>query len=135
MYTRSYQNEEKDSVKIPEGYDGIAFRENEKASEETVAEDALKSPPLRAPWDEVKDSPAVAEPTMAHPIKNDSFLSGLFGKFNFGGLFERGGLFKNGHINLGSEEILLIGVALLLLFNKSGDKECAIMLLLLLFVG
>ena len=83
---------------------------------------------------EKKEQPEAAEPVMASPRRNDGFLSGLLGKFNIGGLFDCGGFFKDGHLSLGTEEILIIGIALLLLFNKSGDKECAIMLLLLLFI-
>lgn len=37
-------------------------------------------------------------------------------------------------LNLGIEEILIGATALFLLTSKNGDKECAIMLLLLLFV-
>ena len=36
---------------------------------------------------------------------------------------------------IGSEEILIAATALFLLFSKSGDKECAIMLIFLLFVA
>lgn len=37
--------------------------------------------------------------------------------------------------SIGLEEILIIATAAILFFNKDGDKECAIMLLLLLFIG
>ncbi len=39
--------------------------------------------------------------------------------------------FKKG---FGTEEILIIGIAAFLLFSKGGDKECAIILLLSLFL-
>ena len=46
-----------------------------------------------------------------------------------------GELFGGGApFSFGMEEILIIGVAAFLFFNKSGDKECALMLLILLFV-
>ena len=135
MYTRNYQSEENDTLKIPEGYDGIAFRENEAPVEKEATEEAPYTSALRAPWDEIKEVPPAAEPVMARPKQSDSFLTGLLGRFNVGGLLDKCGLLRDGRINFGSEEILLIGVALLLLFNKSGDKECAVMLLLLLFVG
>ena len=41
-------------------------------------------------------------------------------------------IFKKG---FGTEEILIIGIAAFLLFSKGGDKECAIILLLSLFLG
>ncbi len=40
--------------------------------------------------------------------------------------------FKKG---FGTEEILIIGIAAFLLFSKGGDKECAIILLLSLFLS
>ena len=134
MYTRNYQSDEKDSLKIPEGYDGIAFRDNDSEKNDLLSETGDAALHLKAPWDEKKEQPQAAEPVMASPRRNDGFLSGLLGKFNIGGLFDCGGFFKDGHLSLGTEEILIIGIALLLLFNKSGDKECAIMLLLLLFI-
>lgn len=56
------------------------------------------------------------------------FLSGLGG---IGSLF-RGG--RIGEFKIGTEELMIAAVALFLLFSKNGDKECAIMLLLTLFV-
>ena len=47
------------------------------------------------------------------------------------------GLFKNGRFSLQSiefEDLLIIGIGLYLLFSREGDKECGILLLLLLFV-
>ena len=40
--------------------------------------------------------------------------------------------FKKG---FGTEEILILGIAAFLLFSKGGDKECAIILLLSLFLS
>lgn len=40
-----------------------------------------------------------------------------------------------GSLKLGTEELLIGAIALFMLFSKSGDKECAIMLLLLLFIN
>ena len=39
--------------------------------------------------------------------------------------------FKNG---FGTEEILILGIAAFLFFSKGGDKECAVILLLSLFI-
>ncbi len=66
----------------------------------------------------------------------------------FGGLFGGGSLFGGGALSslfssggvksfiskIGTEEILIIATALFLFLSKEGDKECAIMLLLLLLV-
>ena len=63
-------------------------------------------------------------PTSATPKGNGR----LFG-FNFP--------FLNGFSlsKFGIEEILLIATAIILFMSKDGDKECALMLLLLLFVS
>ena len=61
---------------------------------------------------------------------NTSFLSGIF-KGGFDSLFNSTIL---GRMNIGIEEILIGAAALFLLTSKNGDKESAIMLLLLLFV-
>jgi hypothetical protein len=37
-------------------------------------------------------------------------------------------------VRLGTEELVLLGVALLLFFTKDGDRECALMIALLLFI-
>ena len=61
---------------------------------------------------------------------------------NAGGLFAGvgglGSLFnfrRLGEVKIGTEELLIAAVALFLLFSSNGDKECAIMLLLTLFIA
>lgn len=58
-----------------------------------------------------------------------SVFHSLFGKgFDLKNL----SIFKKG---FGTEEILILGIAAFLLFSKDGDKECAIILLLSLFLS
>lgn len=132
MYSRSYPNDE--AIRIPENYDGTSLLENEMPSaSHTVAE------PARI---DLKISPRDAEP--AEPIFAESdenasgggFLSGLFGDFKLPFLKN---LFSHGEKRrltdfIGLEEILILILAAFLLFSKSGDKECAIILALLIFV-
>ena len=135
MYTRPYDDNA--GIIIPESYSGTALREEPPISETHETEQASATPRPdasggRNPWE--KD-------TTVHndsPMKNDkavptgSFLSNL----PFGNLL--GGIFKNERFGLqkiGTEEILIIATAAFLLFSKDGDKECAIMLLLLLFLA
>ncbi len=63
--------------------------------------------------------------------KNESVsvFRSLFGK---GFDLKKISLFKRG---FGTEEILILGIAAFLLFSKGGDKECAIILLLSLFLN
>lgn len=68
------------------------------------------------------------ERTDEHAVSASGWAHGL------GGL---GSLLRPGFIKefkIGTEELLIGAVALFLLFSKNGDKECAIMLLLTLFV-
>ena len=115
MYTRSYYP---DTGELPENYGGMAMRVSEPPPE-----------PRESPKNEDASEPA-----------------GLFGK-NQGELSMKAPIFSSllsrlgtvarplGIERLGTEELLIIGVALYLLFSKSGDKECAVILLLLLLVN
>lgn len=107
MYTRNYFNE---PGALPSDYNGIALRENQN------------------------DPAEIAEDVPAHKeIHHDN------GKKGSGGFLD--GLFGNLHIGLpsldklGYEEILIIAVAAFLFFSDGGDKECAVLLILLLLIN
>lgn len=134
MYTRAYYPEE-EKITIPENYDGTALREQPETDE--AKEPTETETPLRPSWDipkeiEMKDDESDA--VMSRPKESDGFFSGLRKKLPLSNIFGGLDIFRDGSLKLGSEEILLIGVALFLFFTKGGDKECAIMLLLLLFI-
>ena len=92
---------------VPSGYDGTAF-ENE--------------------IEEIKEKLTQEEIT-----EEKSEDVGLFGKLPF---------LKGAHIFEGiklptaftGEDLVLLGLALLLFFTKDGDRECALMIALLLFI-
>ena len=132
MYTRSYYPEE-ERLTVPEKYDGTALRENVVREQVStpVREHTEEMRELRAPWDIPKEEDTV--PVAAEEKK--SIASGLFERLPLGRLLGTKDIFKSSLSKIGTEEILLVGVALFLLFSKNGDKECAIMLLLLLFVN
>lgn len=125
MYTRSY-NDNIGEIIIPEKYGGTSFVQSGTAEEKAdTREDS------RNPWEKEqihspsKDETEEAISTSASPSK-----SGIGGVLS--------GLFKTDTFQLpkiGKEEVLIIATAVFLLFSKEGDKECAIMLLLLLFLG
>lgn len=119
MYTRSYFGDGQDRLSIPQGYDGTAFVEKE---EDRVYEnnESTKDPEI-----EERSEEAFAPLSTG----NIPLLSGLFGS---GGIFPK--------INLkipqiGVEEILILATAAFLIFSKSGDFECAVILLLLLLIN
>lgn len=118
-YSRTYQKSDDDVIKIPEGYDGNAFRqESEPKKEATGAE--------------VNDNPA--EPAGAFGNVESTGLFSLFDKIPIGKIFSGfGGSFPKMRMpEIHGEEILIIALAAFLFFSKSGDKESAFMLLLLL---
>ena len=112
MYTRSYGGERS---AIPENYDGIAFGAPEPAEHPECREETLTSC-------------STADCSVGRCQKSTQgirlpFFGDLFG----GGI---GGIFSS----IGTEELLIIGIALFLIFSGDGDTECALMLLFLLFI-
>ncbi len=115
MYTRSYPERGTD---IPEGYVGAAV----PPKDDDTSSDSHYIDTGKNPWEE---PPPSAEDTPA----SKSVLP-------FSGLFD--GLFKNGRFSLqsiGFEEILIIAAAAYMLMSRDGDRECGIMLLVLLFIA
>ena len=122
MYSRSYYPEPQERLPIPENYDGTAFQEREN-DDEPYAEKAEESTQTFAGGRD-QGTGGILSSFARLPI-----LSGLF----VNGCTEGGGSFLPPKI--GTEEILIIATAAFLLFSKSGDKECAVILLLLLFIN
>ena len=116
MYTRPY--DDKRDIFIPESYNGTAFREDRRSEEPPPTREASANPNENCLHNEE------AEPA-----------GSFFSKITTGNFL--GNIFKNDKFslqNIGTEEILIIATAAFLLFSKNGDKECAIMLLLVLFL-
>ena len=138
MYTRNYYAED-EKIRVPENYDGNAFHEKKETlsmpeSTPSAAADT-EIPPLRAPWDVLKEEKQeVTEQVMAHPRESEGVFGDFLSKLPFGSLFRKGDFLGNAFSDFGTEELLIIGVALFLLLSKNGDKECAFILLFLLFV-
>lgn len=119
-YSRSYQTLDDEAIKIPEGYDGNAFRQESEPIEEAKGATAKDNNP--------------AEPVGAFGGGMGDGLFSLFDKFPVGKIFSGlgGSLPKLRMPEIHGEEILIIALAAFLFFSKSGDKESAFMLLLLL---
>lgn len=126
MYTRTY-NENVGEILIPERYGGTSFGHKERNQER---EDADINDKGKNPWENEEVHTEASE-------KSEETIeaSAQPSKLSFGGLFSN--IFNNGIFSLqkiGKEELLIIATAAFLLFSKEGDKECAIMLILLLFL-
>ena len=117
MYSRSFYPEIEEKPTLPENYDGTAFLEAPAPQTENEAVEAS------AKTDGEEDVSAVGGGFLSS-LGRIPFLSGFFGN--------RGAI---KFPKIGSEEILILGTAALLFFSKEGDKECALMLLFLLFIS
>ena len=117
MYSRSYYPDSQGTHAPPENYDGTMFMSRDE--DRTIEEEM--------PADESHTSEKTAEASAS--ARSLPILSGLLGD---GGLLGRFGL---GSFKLGTEEILILATAAFLFFSKGGDKECALILLLLLFIN
>ena len=106
MYSRSYYGEGESAMNLPENYVGEAFSEGERAHVESDA-------PMRE-----ECAPACSE------AREGSILSALGLPF----------LDRIKMPRIGSEELLIIAAAAFLFLSKDGDRECAVMLRLLLFI-
>ena len=105
MYTRDYTDAER--LEIPVGYGGTLLEGREV--------------PVDAPEPKNDES----TPTSAAPLHSRG-IGELLKRLPFGNFF--------GGIHMGKEEMLIIAAALFLFLSKDGDKECAIMLIILLFI-
>lgn len=136
MYSRSFTSPDHPSV--PDSYGGIAFREPDP-----IPEDAPKSIPRSA---DVKftTAPAPPDPKLSAVSTEPEveptgggFMSGILEKLQLGKMFSGVRDFDLSKIALpkiGMEEVLIVGLALFLFFSKDGDKECAVLLALLLLI-
>jgi len=120
MYSRSCYNENDDTLKLPENYNGTAFGEKE----ETALE---------------KDSKECAFELQEEKSERQNKSEGAFSFLQKGspvGAFLSKWLpYPISFPKIGTEEILIIAAAAYLFFTKEGDKECAVMLILLLLVN
>ena len=133
MYTRSYFQDDK-KLTVPENYDGNAFgeRDTEVKSEPISSERHESIFGIR----ENKDEECIAPPK-EESKKIDTgrgVLSTILEKLEPSSLFDRIGIFRGGKLDIGSEEILIFGIAVFLFFSEGKDIECALMLLFLLLI-
>ncbi len=137
MYTRPYDRD--DGILIPESYSGTALRESslpenseKNDTDEKTAQNENKSTASdKDSWESTESI------TASRSIEQDEKggIFSFFDKLGLDGFF--GNIFKNtkfGLQKIGTEEILILAAAAFLFFSHDGDKECALMLLLLLFI-
>ena len=118
MYSRNFYPELEEKPRLPENYDGTAFSDNSHETKEEA------------------ECSEIAENTHSDNIQaSGDGLFSFLGRVPF-----LSGFFGNGHgaikfPKIGGEEILILAAAALMFFSKEGDKECALILLFLLFIS
>lgn len=128
MYTRSFY----DTANIvPEGYDGEALREDDNTKKYTIQPTTI--PEKVSPGTQEYNEAAEEEEESASAFSFGGILSPFMEKIPFKRFFESLGFEKFTKFDF--EDIILIGVALVLFFSECGDKTLALMLIGLLFIA
>ena len=139
MYSRGFGAPT--DVKIPEKYDGTALMdiscETEPEPRSTpVFSDTVKRDIKVSPIDKAKDN---CENEATEPNDDEkTAAAGIFSRIPLRLISKiiPGELnFKTFIPKMELEELIILGLAVFLFFSKSGDKECALILLALIFIN
>lgn len=119
MYTGNYYPSD-EGIKLPRDYGGCAFGEEVNATSKSAEAETVES---------------------VRPGGEGKFGGGMFealaSAFPLGRILPermRGALHLE-KFKIGTEELLIIALALFLFLSKDGDKECAMILFLLIFIN
>ncbi len=131
MYSRYPNYRFSGGVKVPDNYSGNAFKPSDTPEEEIVGTDSSLSHSETVSESEEDSALAVAAESKAEPESVETFKRGGKGiafpnfKFNIGRIFSGG---------FGFEELLIIGL-ILLISQNGADDDIILLLALLLFIG
>jgi hypothetical protein len=138
MYTRSPQGRFPRDLRVPRNYAGNAFRpplsEKENETPIFIDEDINEYEEQEQKSDSIMETSAAEtteEAADKKEEKGETKQTGLFSfpKFDLG----LGKLFSRGGINIGFEELLILGLILLIASEGKGD-DLILLLILLLFI-
>ncbi len=142
MYTRSPQGRFPRDMRVPKNYAGNAFRPpfsvQEKQEPIFIDDTANEYDGIQEQQKSPQETENVLTEDLTHDKedekkaeKSDSKKTGLFSfpKFNIG----LGKFFSHGGINIGFEELLILGLILLIASEGKGD-DLILLLILLLFI-
>ena len=134
MYTGSYFDG--DAPSLPKGYDGCAFGGSQPTPSAPL--EARYAPPKVSPISVTEEpSDAECENEKEEESQSVGLFSSLFSRIPLKGfsLGTLGGPLAGLVEKITAEEILLLGVALILFFSPDGDRTLSLLLLALLFVN
>ncbi|MBE6635839.1 MAG: hypothetical protein E7617_06565 [Ruminococcaceae bacterium] len=126
MYSRSYYADE-GRIQIPENYDGTSLMEKASDIREEVRRDEVMQ-------NSTNDN-GKFENTDKHSTADKFGFPKLFDRFRMPDGESPKNILRKIISNFGTEELIIIGVALFMLLSDDGDIECGGMLLFLLFIG
>ena len=126
MYSRNYYGKDSESFSLPRNYDGTAFAENNEKGENATRPPANEETMCS---NQALDNAADAECGGHIDAPEGGLVSGILNSI-FG--FRGRRLLPN---KIGTEEILILATAAFLFFSRDGDRECALLLLLLLLIN
>ena len=121
MYAQSYQDEI--TRAIPDTYSGTALRDSINVEREI--DEPCDVPASKNPWESQCDD--------KQEKRDGNWLEGLLSSIAAPFGFGKGA--SSNRIKLGTEELMIIGVAAFLFFSKERDIECIIMLIALLLIA
>lgn len=126
MYSRSYYQDE-ERITPPENYDGTSLIKEEIANEELESVSGVGNFGMSLSTHEERGEKGKARSSdgILAGLTNLPFLSGILGR----------GESTLKMPKIGSEEILILFAAAFLFFSKNGDKETALILLILLLIN
>ncbi len=131
MYSGNYYSDD-GHIKIPDNYNGTSLLEGAPSEEiNTVSHIEIPKTEMKiSPSDEKRDDTEEVFFNKPEPEKESLFdITSIFKTFGIKGIH-----FGNIIPKIGTEELLLIALAAFLLFSKNGDKECALLVFLLIFI-
>lgn len=126
MYSRYPNYRFSGGVKVPENYSGNAFSASEDKEDRIIEADAdaESTPAAETAAESASEKKEDASVETFNPAKKGFRFPGF--KFDIGRIFSGG---------FGFEEILIIGLILLISQNGSGEDDIILLLALLLFIG
>ncbi len=131
MYSRYPNYRFSGGVKVPENYSGNAFKPSETGEERIIEAELAEADSEEVGAESGETVQTVSEESSEDTVQTfkDHSSKGL----RFPGFkFDIGRIFSGG---FGFEEILLIGLILLISQNGQGDDDIILLLALLLFIG
>lgn len=127
MYSRYPNYRFSGGVRVPENYSGNAFSASEDKDDKIIESDLTEEAP-KTPTETVSEAAAEGRGDETaetfKPVQKGFRLPGF--KFDIGKIFSGG---------FGFEELLIIGLILLISQNGKGDDDIILLLALLLFIG